>query len=57
MPEEIKQPRNIARVQPSNPSRNTAQRKRPRQAPARPESDGRDRHPVDDQPHQVDEYV
>ena len=57
MTDEIKQPRNIGSVQPSNPSRNAGQRKRPRQDSGKRDAERRRQPPIDDQPHQVDEYV
>jgi hypothetical protein len=56
MADEIKQTGNVTKVQPTNPSRGAGQRKR-RPAPAKPAAERPPRPPVDDQPHQIDEYA
>lgn len=58
MADEIKQPGNIGSISPLNRARDAGRRKRPRQPPEKSDRKKRDeRHPDDDQPHQVDEYV
>ena len=53
---EIRQPRNIAEVQPLNRTRDGEQRKRPRTAEKRGDK-GRKRNRPDGGDHRVDEYV
>lgn len=57
MSDEIKQPGNVARVVPTNPSRGAGPRKRPRQSPQKPGPQQRKHPPADDEPHRVDEYA
>jgi hypothetical protein len=53
---EIRQPRNIAEVQPPNRTRDGTQRKRPRSA-EKQDGKGRQRNRPDAGDHRVDEYV
>lgn len=58
MSDEIRQPRNVGMITPLSRTRNSGQRKKPRnKVPAKPEADKRRRRPADDQSHHVDEYV
>jgi len=57
MSDEIKPPRNITGIAPPNPTRDTAARKKPRNAPVKRESQKRRQPPADDQSPHVDEYV
>ncbi|MDJ0741216.1 MAG: hypothetical protein QNJ91_15985 [Gammaproteobacteria bacterium] len=58
MADEIRQPGNIAQVQPSRRTRDSGARKRPRQPEQRRDNDARPKPRRDDgETHQVDEYV
>jgi len=57
MTEQIKQPGNIARIPPLKRTPDPGQRRRPRQTPAKSESDEPLQRPTDDRSHHVDEYV
>jgi len=57
MGDEIRQPGNIGIVTPLSRTRDSGPRKKPRKPPTKPEAENRRRHPTDDQPHHVDEYV
>jgi hypothetical protein len=54
---EIRQPRNVTEVQPSNRARDAGRRKRPRQAEEHNDGDAGKQRPRRDDGHRVDEYV